>query len=158
MEVFQDRTGRDWEIQLTVGGVMRVKAHCQIDIGDVISFAGGKTSGVLERLGEDSELLCKTIWMMCEKQAASAGISQEDFFDLLDGESVENAAQALIDEIINFSRPAQRKVLRKLRELSREAEKSLEKKLDTVLESKAFTEEFNGILNPSSGSSPESLA
>ena len=54
MEVFKDRTGRDWEVQLTVGGVMRVKAHCEIDLGDVISFSGGgQTTGVLERLGDD---------------------------------------------------------------------------------------------------------
>lgn len=157
MKVFKDKQNRDWQVELTVGVVMRVKAHCQIDLGNVISFSGdSKTSGVLERLGDDTDLLCKTIWLICEKQATARGIDQEGFFDSLDGDSVETAADALIDEIINFSRPAQRKVLRKLRELSRDAEKSLEKKLETILESKEFKDEFNGTLNHTSGNSPES--
>lgn len=154
MNVFKDKKSRNWEIDLTFGAVQRVKAHCQIDLGNVISFSGdSKKTGVLEQLGDDVELLCKTIWLICEKQATARGIDQESFFDSLDGDSIETAADALIDEIINFSRPAQRKVLRKLMELSRDAEKNLEKKLDTILESEEFKEEFRGTLTPPSGSS-----
>lgn len=157
MQVFKDKNQTPWELELTAGSVLRIKAHCQIDLGNIISFSGDdKKEGTLDRLGNDVALLCSVLWLLCEKQAESKNLDQAGFFDLLDGDAVEAAADALIDEIINFSRPAQRKVLRKLRELSREAEKNMEKSLETILESPEFEKELNGTLSDLSGSLPAS--
>lgn len=156
MKAFKDIKGRVWELQISVGSVRRIKGAFGIDIGNIMSFTDSGKPSVLDQIGDDVQLLFGIIWLLCEKQATGRGIDEQAFLDAMDGDSVEAAADALLDEIVNFSQPAQRKVLQKLRELSRIAKEKAEAQLSKILESPEFEKELSGISTPLSASSPES--
>lgn len=156
MTSFKDRNGKAWVLDLNIGMVRRIKAVCKIDLGNIVKF-GEKDGGLsqLEQLADDSDKLCALFWTMCEAQVVAAGLDEEKFFSGFDGDTIDAATAALIDELVNFSRPAQRAILKKVVELSRQAQEQAVAGLLEAIDSGDLERDLNSSLKTSSAPSRE---
>ena len=98
MKVFTDATERQWEITLTIGSAKRVKNLLGIDL---LQPESGDPP-LLTRLGSDEMLLCDIIYCLVKPQADAAGVTDEQFGELLGGETILAAQTALYEELIDF--------------------------------------------------------
>lgn len=137
MNCFNDKTGRKWNLELTVGSAKYVKASCGVDLINIISFDEKNQTehSTLEMLVNDPCLLVSVLFCLCEKQAKESDIDGDAYAELFSGETIEKAIDALVEEIINFSPPMRRKVLLKMYQTSQnlmgEMFDDLEKRLET---------------------------
>lgn len=112
METFRDKNGMVWNIELNVGTARKVKGDCDVDLLNTIAIdANGLNVSVLDALAEDSYLLVNVLISLCRRQMAERRITEEDFCELFDGNVIQEAVDALIREVINFSQPSKRKIL-----------------------------------------------
>ena len=158
MKSFTDKNGESWDLDLNIGAAMRLKSRLDIDIENVVTFDKSNNPedvSLLERIAEDSILLFNVIFILCEKQVQDRKLTQEQFAERFTGDTIEAATDALLDEIVNFSRPAKRKVLQRLRQISKEYSDRAGKQLDQVLADPKFQNEIENHLQKSLTSSPE---
>jgi len=103
---FKSSDGKTWLLHFTIGMVRRLRAEMGFDFADL---QGGKA---LMEVGNDPEKYGQLLWVLCEKQADLAKISEEDFAESLDGDAVESSATALELAIVNFTRKSARSAVR----------------------------------------------
>lgn len=108
MHRFTDAAGRDWLLTVNVNTVKRVREALGLNLLEVL---GGD---VLERLAADPILLVDTLYVICQPQAKERGLSDEQFGEAMAGESIGQAAAALVEALLDFFQPAQRQLLGKL--------------------------------------------
>ena len=102
MKPFTDSAGRTWEVTVNVGAVRRVRDILGVDLMDV---AGGD---LLDRLADDPVLLVDVLYVLVKPQADAKGISDEDFGRGMVGGALDEAASALMKELLDFFPSAQR--------------------------------------------------
>lgn len=160
MRTFNDKNKKAWTLELTVGSARRVKADTTVDLVNIISLDGdGKASmKALEKLIEDPFALVDVIFSLCRPQAEKENITDADFADLLNADAIEAAANALVEEIINFTPAAKRKALTKIHEIAQRIAAKNEAMLDQVLGSDQLEKEIEKQLNVSFTNTPESSA
>ena len=166
MKSFIDRNKEAWDLDLNIAAAMRLQSRLQIRIEDAVSMTPTRQGEkpLLERIAEDSILLFNIIYVLCEEQAEKRGLTQEDFAARFDGDTIEAATIALLDELENFSRPAQRKVMQQLREAGDKISERATQKLTELIAKPEFLqmieqeieEETKNGLKRSSTSSPDS--
>ena len=137
MHVFKDSKGRSWEVVLDVRQVRRVRAALGIDLANVIALSkdGAVDVGVVDRIANDPCLLADVLWVLVEGQAKEDGVTDEAFGASLAGDSIEEAARAFLDELVDFFPGAKRLFLKKAVELSRKFAGETEAVLKEALES-----------------------
>ena len=99
MYQFTDTQGRTWQIALTIGSALQVKAALQIDLlqpekGDPPLFS---------RLGTDEYLLASVICELLRKQMEGYSLTEADVQAGFDGATLLAAAEAFWDELAGFS-------------------------------------------------------
>ena len=129
MKPFTDASGRTWELTVIVSAVKRVR-------------------DLLERLADDPVLLVDVLYVLCKPQADAKGVSDEDFGRGMVGGVLDDAASALMKELLDFFPSAQR-----ARALGKMARK-IEAQQAAVAEAAAA---LAAIPGGSSGNSPASL-
>jgi len=122
MHEFADRTGRTWTLEATYASYARVRAHTGVSLFDIAS----ERRKSLEQLA-DPFTLGQVIWSLVEPQAEGRGLTPEKFFTEFDGATLESAYSALMDEMIFFCQPRQRKILAAAVQKVREAEKAADR-------------------------------
>lgn len=129
MSNWKDSQGRSWSMAVTISTVKRTRDLAGINLLDV--FDGE----LLNRLSQDPELLVDTIYAVCKPQADEAGVSDEQFGELLVGDAIERAAEALVQGIIAFfpsaRRPALASLWAKTRDLQTASEDLMQAKLNS---------------------------
>ena len=105
MHVWHDTTGRTWTTVINVGTVRRVKA---LTGRNLLDLAGGELAG--EMMG-DPCLLCDILYAIHKQDADAQGISDEKFAEYLAGDSIEEATDAVMAELIDFFPNSQRRKL-----------------------------------------------
>ncbi len=105
---FDDVRGRTWRLTLTINKIRQIKATNGCDFGKI---ADGE---LLMELGADPEKFAQILWILCETQAKAINVAPEDFAELLDGETIDAAAEALIAAVISFTRAPMRAALREV--------------------------------------------
>lgn len=103
MHKFKDREGHEWTLQMTVAQARQLKDRLSLDVFDVQS---------LQQLAEDPFTAANVLYVLCEKQAQAAEISDEQFGERLAGDSFEEAITALLEEFVDFFPKRQREVLK----------------------------------------------
>lgn len=104
MKTFKDNAGRPWDVEINVAAVKRIRSLTGADLID--------TAGVVPRLINDPVLLCDVIYAACKPQADARGVSDEDFGRAMAGDAIEHATEAMLDELVSFSRsPRDRAIL-----------------------------------------------
>lgn len=97
MRTFADKTGREWQLSVTIGDARRVQTMLDVNLLDI-------TVGdppLLTRLATDIILLVDVIWALVQPQAAAAGITDEQFGEIM-GDGLEAANDALMAELADF--------------------------------------------------------
>lgn len=108
MHTFADRNGRQWQIDLTIGTVARVRKNSgkRFDLLDPSSAADGeKLSTVLD---EDLATVYEVLWHIVEPQAVAAGITAEKFGEAMAADCIVAAQAALFAAWLDFFRAVQR--------------------------------------------------
>lgn len=97
---FSDCLGREWSIRITLGMLPKLR-EAGFDVNAV-----AKNPAQLSVLS-DPETLGKVAWTLCEKQAIAANVDPEQFADGFDGPTIQDAVQAILESILDFSQPRQ---------------------------------------------------
>lgn len=103
---FVDRKGKEWSIEFDLDLCRRLKETIGIDFGDL---QGGKA---FLRLATDHEAFGAMLWLFCEEQAGAAGIDEIAFAKRIGGDALEGAQSAIVQAVINFTRPSMRDAVR----------------------------------------------
>jgi hypothetical protein len=119
MKNFTDRTGRSWSLEATYASYARVRAATGVSLFDIAT----EERKSLEQLA-DPFTLGQVIWSLVEPQAEGRGLTPEQFFAEFDGATLDSAYSALMDEMVFFCHPRQRKILAAALAKVREAEKA----------------------------------
>lgn len=107
MKTFTDNTGKTWSIAINVGTVKRVRASLDVNLLDAVE---GK---LIERLVSDPILLCDVIFVLCQQEAETRGITDEQFGQAMAGDAIDAATSALLEELVDFFPSGKRQVLTK---------------------------------------------
>jgi hypothetical protein len=126
VKTFTDSTGQKWDLSVRFAAVRRVKDMLGLNL---LSLVEDKLKPLGELLSDPCRLV-DVLYVLVKPQADAAGLSDVDFGERLDGESLEAAADAFLAELFNFfpDRRA-REALRKLREALVLVAKDQEEKL-----------------------------
>lgn len=106
--LWTDNLGRNWSAAITVNTVKRVQQLTGVNLLAV--FDGG----LLNRLADDPILLVNTLYAVCKPEAEQRDVTEEAFGELLVGDAIEHAVEALVRGIIDFFPKDRREVLRRL--------------------------------------------
>jgi hypothetical protein len=106
MHRFTDNDGRTWVVRVTVDAIKRVRALCEVDLLQAID---GK---LLETLISDPITLCDCLYALFKPQADEAGVSDEAFGRAMAGDCLEQATQALLEDLVDFFPQRRRDLLR----------------------------------------------
>lgn len=95
---FKDKTGRFWQLELTIGLIESIKEKALTDIDTLITAPEEFGKVLLMNPRKFAEIL----WVMCEEQAVVANVSPTDFGKLLNRDTIDKASNAFIESILDF--------------------------------------------------------
>jgi hypothetical protein len=164
--VWTDPAGRTWSTAINVNAIRRARDLAGVNLLEV--FDGD----LLPRLADDPVLLVNTLFAVCKPQADERSLTDEQFGELLVGDTIELAAAALVQGIADFFPQDRRAVLLRLWAATvrtrTEAIRMAKDKLDSPLVDQAIDAAIRQASNTidqrlrsfgdSFGSSPESSA
>ena len=134
MKAFTDNTGRTWTLVVNVATIKRVRALCGVDLNSIVEVEDGKPSAkLLERLSIDPVLLVDVLYAVCRPECEQKGVSDEDFGAAMAGDAVEQATDALLDEIVDFFPAAKRKAFQRILSASRRFGEAARRRLEATL-------------------------
>jgi hypothetical protein len=90
---FQDNAGREWRVRITPDVVRRARAELDLDLANV------GASGAFDRLSADPILLIDAVWLAIADDAATLGVTQEQFAASMSGDALEYCGIALADAV-----------------------------------------------------------
>lgn len=128
MHSFKDKAGREWKVEANFGSYARVKAATGVKLYDIAT----EDRQSLVQL-TDAFTLGSVIWSMIEPQAEARGLTPEQFYESVDGQVLNDAYAALIDEMIFFCPTRQRKVLQMAAAKAREADAKADQMVDAEM-------------------------
>ena len=150
MRQFTDTKERVWDVELNVRQMKRVRDVLGIDLVNVIQAGkdGAVATDTLDRVANDPILLVDILWVLCEGQAKTAGVTDDDFGSSLAGGSISDATRAFLDELVDFFPGARRLFLKKAVDLARKFETENAQMLEKALASPEFEERLRTSLRP----------
>lgn len=150
---YTDNAGHRWQISVTVSTIRRVRDEAGVDLA-----AAGRTApggeGVLERLATDPVLLADVLYAIVRPEAEAREVTPEKFGEALAGDAVEAAADALVEEIVDFFPTPVRARWRRAMDLAKEARSRNEAEVDAELARMAGEESPAATPSPSTPSAP----
>lgn len=116
MRTFADNAGRTWTVAINVALVKRVRGMLGLDLFKLLDD-GARPLG---ELLADPVRLADVLFCLCQEEAEKRNVSDEDFGAALAGDSIGRAADAFVDELVDFFPHARgRESLKKLIAASR---------------------------------------
>lgn len=109
MTSFKDTEGRQWMVRIDVDAVKRVRALVDVDLLDA---AGGD---LLPRIAADPVLLCDVLFALCQPEAEKRGVTDDQFGSAMGGDTIDDAAEAFMEALVDFFPKRRRAVLTKAR-------------------------------------------
>ena len=152
MHSFVDNSRRTWEIAINVAAVKRIRGLLGMDLYALVDD-GFKS---LSKLVSDPVTLADVLYCLCKDQAEKQSISDEDFGRALAGDAITQAADAFVEELIDFFPDARaRASLRKAIEAGKTVRDKVLSHAEKILDSIDPETEAKKWIN-SSGTLPES--
>jgi len=152
MHSFVDNSRRTWEVAINVAAVKRIRGLLGIDLYALVDD-GFKS---LSKLVSDPVSLADVLYCLCKDQAEKQSISDEDFGRALAGDAITQAADAFVEELIDFFPDARaRASLRKAIEAGKTVRDKVLSHAETILDSIDPETEAKKWIS-SSGTWPES--
>lgn len=130
MKTFTDNTGREWAIDLTIGAAKRLKSLLNVDL---LNFA--RFQDTIGTLTTDRDVFCSALFCLVQAQANAKQIVEDAFWDSMNGDTLDAAIEAFVQELIAFfplvQRPALVKAWEKINQVQAKAVKAMTAKLDS---------------------------
>ena len=154
MHSFVDNSRRTWEVTINVAAVKRIRGLLGIDLYALVDD-GFKS---LSKLVSDPVTLADVLYCLCKDQAERQSITDEDFGRALAGDVITQAADAFVEELIDFFPDARaRASLRKAIEAGKAVREKVLNHAEKILDSIDPETEAQKWIN-SSGTWPASSA
>jgi hypothetical protein len=154
MHSFVDNSRRTWEVAVNIAAVKRIRGLLGIDLYSLVDD-GFKS---LSKLVSDPVTLADVLYCLCKDQAEKQSISDEDFGRSLAGDAITQAADAFVEELIDFFPDARaRASLRKAIEAGKTVRDKVLSHAEKILDSIDPETEAKKWIS-SSGTWPESSA
>ncbi|MCB9838202.1 MAG: hypothetical protein H6813_02590 [Phycisphaeraceae bacterium] len=96
MQQFTDNEGRSWTVEVNVAALKRAKGLAGVDLMGVLD------GDLIERFIRDPVLLCDALYAVCKPEVDARSVTDEDFGRAMAGDAIEQATEALLDEIVSF--------------------------------------------------------
>ena len=116
MKTFTDTEGRLWNVKGSLGAFERVKTGTGVDMLDLPT-----TQQCLREIS-DVFRLGKVLYCMCEDQANARGLTPEQFADAFNADTLYEASNALLEEVIFFCRKDIRPMMQMAMDKAKQAE------------------------------------
>ncbi len=154
MKTFRDNKRRVWTLEVNVAAIKRVRGLCKVDLNTIVEVDSENrpTARLLEQLSSDPVLLVDVLYAICKPDADKQGVSDEEFGEAMAGDAIEQATEALLDEIVDFFPSAKRQVMRKILNATRRFEDIARTRLDRILQDEQFEAKLVSELERSGGS------
>jgi len=131
MHTFTDNAGRTWAITINVAAIKRVRGMLNVDLYKLVDD-GFKPLG---ELIADPVQLADVLYCLCKDEADARNVSDEDFGRALYGDAITLAAEAFVEELIDFFPDARaREGMRKLSAAGKKVKERLLDHAEKVLE------------------------
>lgn len=148
MHAFKDNAGRTWEVSITVAQVKRVRGLLGIDLYKLIEH---EVRPLGELLGNPCDLV-DVIYVLCKDQAEAKQITDEQFGAALGGDALEDAANAFLQELIDFfprqARDGLRKMMAKSQTISAKVLAHAYAKIDGIDEEREASALIDSLTKP----------
>ena len=131
MRKWKDNEGRDWSITVNVTSIKNVRDVTGINLS-------GLFKDQAQALFDDIVMFVDVLWVLTEAQATHRGVTQEQFAAGLVGDAIENAADALLEDVIDFFPSGRRAIFRATKNKADAAAKLMEAKAMAAIESMSF--------------------
>ncbi len=107
MPTFKDNKNREWEIAIDAPSILRIREECdpQFLLDDT------EENNTYIRMQMDPVLLCRVIYLLCQKQIDERNVAEESFYKEVIGDAIDGATKALLGAIANFTPGSTRKLL-----------------------------------------------
>jgi hypothetical protein len=131
MKTFTDNAGRTWTVQVNVAAIKRVRGLVGIDLYKLVD--DGFQS--LAKLVSDPVQLADVLYCLVKDEADAKQVTDEEFGRGLAGDAIMLAADAFVEELIDFFPDARARAgLRKVIEAGRKVRLRLLTHAETLLE------------------------
>lgn len=157
MRIFKDNKGKTWTVEVNVLTIKKIRAHCNVNLLDVLDLNQGADS-LLAKLADDPVLLADILYAICVPEQDQNADTEAAFMTAIAGDVVDQATWALMEEIADFFPKAKGAVLRKVLEIAKVQELKTAATLDEVLKSQELQEKVTEAMNNSLSSSTNSPA
>lgn len=111
MTAFATTDGRRWTVAVNLGTVKRVREATGVDILALVS-----DQRAISEAFSDNIRLAEVIASVIKPELAAAGVTDDQFFSVIDGAVIESATEALLAEVANFFQEPRRTILIKAME------------------------------------------
>lgn len=102
MKTFEDGKGRTWNVEINVYTILKAKDMVGVDLARAF-----EDRTVFERLA-DPVTATQVMYALVHDQMQRENVSAEDFGRSMFGKALDDAASALVEELLNFSPPSGR--------------------------------------------------
>jgi hypothetical protein len=122
MHVFEDANGKGWTVAINVAACKRVRGELGVDLPALVG-------GGMGELLQDPVKFVDVMYVLCRPQADDAGISDEQFGARFGGDTLERAAEAFVEELIDFFPAPRRGPLRAMMAKSKAIDENVTRRL-----------------------------
>ncbi|MCI0333699.1 MAG: complement resistance protein TraT [Planctomycetes bacterium] len=144
MHTFADNLGRTWYVAINVATIRRVRDVLDVDLYQLVDDG----MQALGRLVSDPVRLADVLYVLCKDDADAKNISDEDFGRALAGDAITAAAEAFVEELVDFFPDERsRAALRRVIAAGREVRTKLLDHAETMLEALNPDECANSLIN-----------
>jgi hypothetical protein len=157
---FKDKLGRQWICRVDVAAIRRVRALCNLDLANsiVVHPDGTADTNVLQALASDPCLLVDTVFAVCKDQADRLAVTDVQFAEGLDGDTIEAATLALMEGIVEFFPLPKRRLLTKILDVVKQQRQQEQTRLETMEQDGTLDTLLASALASSATSSPPAPA
>lgn len=140
---FTDSLGRSWIVSLDFAAAKRIKASVKItnEASEEIPFDiidAGAIGLTMQALRSRYLTVGETMYAICRPQADQKGVTEEQFLEGVVGDSLDDAADVIEDELVSFFPRSLREVakvmFRKAKEVRAKALQQAAENLDQAIE------------------------
>jgi hypothetical protein len=131
MKTFTDNAGRTWTVQVNVAAIKRIRGMLGVDLYKLIDEGFSE----LAKFISDPVQLADVLYCLVKDEADLKNISDEEFGRGLAGDVITLAADAFVDELIDFFPDARARTgLRRVIDAGKKVREKLLSHAETILE------------------------
>jgi hypothetical protein len=154
MKAFNDTKNRRWDLSLSIATVKRVRNLTDVDLLSILD-----KPELLSDLASDPVQLVDVLYIIVKPQADAINVTDEQFGESLDGESIEKATECFLEALVDFFPGARRATLKRVLDRANQFHQKSEATLTAALADGSIDKAIDDAIGgATSTKSPDELA